>query len=72
VADTKFAVMLLHRWCDLEAAGIPYPVSERMWGCCVGFLPVFDTEEEARAEYPDAVVVEIREVPRRKEEQKHG
>ena len=53
-------VMRLIRWEDLGPRGnySPWPISFDP-ACGIGFMPVFDTKEEADREYPDAPKTEF-------------
>ena len=54
-------IVVLSLESELEIEPKTFPLEFNL-GKAIGWLPVYATEEDARAEYPDAKLVEIREV----------
>lgn len=54
-----YIVMMVHPWKSLTIHGVPVkgPPDEG----CIGFSVVFDTEQNARAAYPDAEIQQMTE-----------
>lgn len=55
-----FVVMKIQDF-DFESLNFPLPVTVDK-GKMIGFLPVYATEEDALAEFPDAKLVAVQEV----------
>lgn len=60
MSPQKFVVLMFCEWKSVETA-LGIPLSVKMEDGSVGFLPVFETREEAQAEYPNFTVLEIHE-----------
>ena len=62
-----FVVMLAQKF-EFEAVSFRFPIPVRVdTGKMVGFLPVYETREDALADYPDAELAEIRLKEKRRE-----
>ena len=58
-----WVVMRVEKWSNFKQGGplVPFPIRISV-GASIGFLVVYETIEDAKAEYPDGPFTEIREI----------
>ena len=54
--NTKYVVIILHRWGTCELEGFPHGIFGGMNGS-IGFMPVFDDIEKLKAAYPNGAYI---------------
>lgn len=53
-----YVALVLKKWDSIET-NIGFSLASKMDDGSIGYLPVFDTEDEAKAAYPDHVITQI-------------
>lgn len=60
MSERVFFVAQVSCWWEDQEMNVPYPFSRKMDDGMVGFMPIYETEEEAKAAWPDSQILMIR------------